>query len=82
MEVAFMRLFSALVFLLKEWYRLTFAVGWKQANGRESAGENRPSLLFYLVPAIDAAIFAIQTTIQFFCLLFFKRCPNIDFFFC
>jgi hypothetical protein len=73
------RFVSNFLFLVKEWYRLSFAMGWKQANGKESAGENRPWLMFYLVPALDTAIFIFRTTIQFSCLMLFKRCPKIDF---
>jgi hypothetical protein len=73
------RFVSDILFLLREWYRLSFAMGWKQANGKESAGENRPWLMFYLVPALDTTIFVFRTTIQFHCLLLFKWCPKIDF---
>jgi hypothetical protein len=73
------RFVSDILFLLREWYRLSFAMGWKQANGKESAGENRPWLMFYLVPALDTTIFVFRTTIQFLCLLLFKWCPKIDF---
>lgn len=72
-------LFSNFLFLLKEWYTLSFAMGWKQANGKESAGENRPWLALYLIPAIDAAILVVRTVIQLSCLVLFKRCPKIDF---
>jgi hypothetical protein len=69
---------SSLV-LLKQWYRLSFAMGWKQLNGKESAGENRPDLRYYLIPVLDAFIFIIRSFIQFACLLLFKRCPKVDF---
>jgi hypothetical protein len=65
--------------ILKQWYRLSIAMGWKQLNGKESAGENRPDLRFYLIPILDAWIFVVRTTFQFICLLLFKKCPQIDF---
>lgn len=78
-EISFTNCFLGLVFLLKEWFNLLFAMKWKQANRTESAGENRPSLTFYLVLALNAAILSFRTTMQFFSLLLLKRRPNIDF---
>lgn len=70
---------SNFVLLFKQWARLSLAMGWKQANGKESAGENRPHLNLYLVPFIDVVIFILRTLIQFLCLLIFKRAPPVDF---
>jgi protein-S-isoprenylcysteine O-methyltransferase Ste14 len=63
----------------KLWFRLSFAMGWKHANGKESAGKNRPDLDNYLIPFANAVIFVFRTTVQLVCLFFFKRCPPIDF---
>ncbi|ORY71905.1 uncharacterized protein BCR38DRAFT_480379 [Pseudomassariella vexata] len=66
-------------FLLKYWARLSLAMGWKGANGKQSAGEKRPDLKCYLIPFVDVYIFTFRTTVQFLCLLLFKWCPKIDF---
>jgi hypothetical protein len=65
--------------LFTRWVGLWFAMGWKQANGKESAGENRPGLDNYLVAFIDITIFLNRTVFQYFCLFFFKKCPSMDF---
>ncbi|KAF2432371.1 hypothetical protein EJ08DRAFT_130734 [Tothia fuscella] len=70
---------TGLLTMFKQWYRLSFAMGWKQLNGKESAGANRPDLRFYLIPFLDVWLFLMRSTIQFLCLLFFKKCPKVDF---
>lgn len=66
-------------YLFKQWVGLSFAMGWKQANGKESAGENRPHLADYLILFLDVWIFICRTSIQFFCLFLFKKSPSMDF---
>ncbi|MCJ1377565.1 hypothetical protein MMC17_000660 [Xylographa soralifera] len=64
---------------VKQWLRLSLAMGWKWANGKQSAGSNRPQLKFYIIPIIDVWIFLFRTWVEFWCLVLFKRSPKIDF---
>lgn len=64
--------------LIKQWISLSTAIGWKRANGKESAGSHRPDLDFYLVPMLDCWILILQIIIQFFCLVVFKSAPKVD----
>lgn len=63
--------------LIKQWIRISTAVIWKRANGKESAGRNRPDLSLYLVPFLDFWIFFFRTLLQFLCILVFDWCPPI-----
>lgn len=65
--------------LWKQWFRLSLAVGWKHANGKQSAGKNRPDLDNYLIPFANALIFSCRTTVQLGCLFLLKWCPPINF---
>lgn len=64
--------------LFTPWIRLSFAITWKQVNGKESAGVNRPDLDFYLVPFIAFWIILVRTLFQFMCLVVFGWCPPVN----
>lgn len=59
--------------IVRQWFRLSFAMVWKQLNGKESTGPNRPKLGF--IPILG--IFVLRTMFQLLCLVVFKRCPPV-----
>ncbi len=68
-----------LFLFFRQWLRLSIAVVWKRANGKESSGSNRPNIENYLVPFIDFRIFSLRTTFQFLCLVTFKTYPPVGY---
>lgn len=62
-----------------QWSKLWFTMGWKEANGKESAGASRPDLGFYLIPLVNVIIFTSRTALLFWCLFFFRHGPSVDF---
>jgi hypothetical protein len=66
-------------FLIKQWVALSSAMAWKEMNSKESAGSKRPDIKYYLIPFLDMWIFITRTSVQFFCLFFFKKMPRVDF---
>lgn len=61
--------------LLRNWSRLSWSLAWKNLNGKQSAGSNRPSLEFWLVLFIDIGLLASRTLFQLMCALVFNWFP-------
>ncbi|KAL1858996.1 hypothetical protein Daus18300_009754, partial [Diaporthe australafricana] len=61
--------------LLRNWSRLSWSLAWKNLNGKQSAGSNRPSLEFWLVLFIDIGLLVFRTLFQLICALVFNWFP-------
>lgn len=61
-----------------QWSRIAGSLAWKQLNGKQSAGSNRPRLELYLITFIDLWILVARFIVQVLCLFIFNWCPPID----
>lgn len=69
------RLVPWFISLLRNWSRLAWSLAWKNLNGKQSAGSNRPSLDSWLVLFIDIGLLASRTLFQLICAVVFNWFP-------
>jgi len=64
---------------LRRWITITSVLFWARANGKESSGKKRPTILLYVVPVIDVCTLVLRSTVQFVCLFLFKIAPPVGY---